>query len=394
MEAELADRKMREYILKKKNQRERARLLREYRTENKQYPANQYQKYRKNKQDICVSRAMYNNSNDMNMNKVLSMMEQIKGQINMLKSEINDLKLENKDLKCNMQQLQNRQYGDRQNHTASNHVNHPNTSMSLIETLPFSMNGVQRNSNNSSRKTSRSDHQNMSMGRLKINMSKSLKNLKLKRKQVPNNINYHKDNYSKSNQRNHGKESYRSQSYSASVNEEKTMSQSRGPHSSSAMDLIHKLSELENVNLKIERVECRQCGRKFIQSALERHAKICKKVFCKKRKVFDTKDKRLDNDAKNAQNSSCDEYKLRKIRKKKKESWKAKSSMLRNAVRASKGGHVKSGMPLSEIPYQSTYDDRVECPHCGRRFAEQTAERHIPRCRDIISKPKTLRRKR
>ncbi len=37
-------------------------------------------------------------------------------------------------------------------------------------------------------------------------------------------------------------------------------------------------------------------------------------------------------------------------------------------------------------------DGLVPCPHCNRRFNEKAAERHIPKCRDIKAKPKTLRR--
>ena len=38
-----------------------------------------------------------------------------------------------------------------------------------------------------------------------------------------------------------------------------------------------------------DREECPSCGRKFASEALDRHIKICKKVFVQKRKVFDTK---------------------------------------------------------------------------------------------------------
>ena len=37
------------------------------------------------------------------------------------------------------------------------------------------------------------------------------------------------------------------------------------------------------------RIECPTCGRKFASEALQKHKKICKKVFVNKRKVFDIK---------------------------------------------------------------------------------------------------------
>ncbi len=39
--------------------------------------------------------------------------------------------------------------------------------------------------------------------------------------------------------------------------------------------------------------ECPQCGRKFNERAYEKHIKICKDVFVKKRKVFNSKAHRL-----------------------------------------------------------------------------------------------------
>jgi len=43
--------------------------------------------------------------------------------------------------------------------------------------------------------------------------------------------------------------------------------------------------------------------------------------------------------------------------------------------------------------HRGTHDDRVLCPHCGRRFGALQAERHIPKCNDIIHKPKPLPRR-
>ena len=43
-------------------------------------------------------------------------------------------------------------------------------------------------------------------------------------------------------------------------------------------------------------------------------------------------------------------------------------------------------------PVEDEYDDRVPCPHCGRKFNSTAAERHIPKCTSIRAKPKTLMR--
>jgi len=41
------------------------------------------------------------------------------------------------------------------------------------------------------------------------------------------------------------------------------------------------------------RIPCRQCGRKFNPEAVQKHEKVCKKVFCAERKKFDIKKKRI-----------------------------------------------------------------------------------------------------
>lgn len=40
-------------------------------------------------------------------------------------------------------------------------------------------------------------------------------------------------------------------------------------------------------------IECNTCGRKFNESAYEKHSRICVKVFVNKRKAFNSKDKRI-----------------------------------------------------------------------------------------------------
>lgn len=39
-------------------------------------------------------------------------------------------------------------------------------------------------------------------------------------------------------------------------------------------------------------------------------------------------------------------------------------------------------------PPKSENRDYVQCPHCARRFNQTAAERHIPKCKDTVNKPK------
>lgn len=53
--------------------------------------------------------------------------------------------------------------------------------------------------------------------------------------------------------------------------------------------------------------------------------------------------------------------------------------------------HVAAGGKLSDLPPPppSSNPDYVQCPHCGRRFNETAAERHIPKCSTYdYNKPK------
>jgi hypothetical protein len=48
------------------------------------------------------------------------------------------------------------------------------------------------------------------------------------------------------------------------------------------------------------------------------------------------------------------------------------------------------GGRLADLPPPpvSVNPDYVSCPHCGRNYAPTVAERHIPKCANIIAKPK------
>jgi len=179
------------------------------------------------------------------------------------------------------------------------------------------------------------------------------------------------------------------------------------PPQSSADDYARKIAEQAaqfgglQPQENEERIACHQCGRKFNQKALTRHMKICKKVFGQKRKAFNMKQQRGDDEALKASRNSnpAIEAELKRKREANKKKWKAQSAMLRNAVRSSKqiDEAMKNGVPLSELPQMESIpveDTRVQCPHCKRKFADETAKRHIPKCQNIKSRPKMLKRRR
>ena len=74
--------------------------------------------------------------------------------------------------------------------------------------------------------------------------------------------------------------------------------------------------------------------------------------------------------------------------------WKRDHAAFQAAVKAGRDlkSALESGVPLSQLPPpppSDELDDRVQCPHCGRRFAEKAAERHIPKCASCTLPPAT-----
>jgi len=153
---------------------------------------------------------------------------------------------------------------------------------------------------------------------------------------------------------------------------------------------------------------CKMCDRKFKQEALERHMNICKKVFCDKRRVYNTTEHRLP-DASDAPELAEVRRKAAKATakgevgigdakkddtKQKKNNWRIKSEAFRQAMQNGKlvDKFQKEGRDLRDLPPQKAtaaeLDDRVQCQHCGRKFGEQQAERHIPNCAKSKAKAK------
>lgn len=132
---------------------------------------------------------------------------------------------------------------------------------------------------------------------------------------------------------------------------------------------------------------CKICGRNFAKDRLEKHETICAKTKAKakKRKVFDPVKMRTKGTE--AEKFISRGKHLEKTPKPKKVNWRKKHEDFIATVRAAKGVKGYEAPPMDTSDY-------IQCPHCGRKFAEGVADRHIPKCASIQSnKPAAGRRR-
>uniref|UniRef100_A0A3B4BU66 C2HC/C3H-type domain-containing protein n=1 Tax=Pygocentrus nattereri TaxID=42514 RepID=A0A3B4BU66_PYGNA len=126
-------------------------------------------------------------------------------------------------------------------------------------------------------------------------------------------------------------------------------------------------------------VSCKICQRCFAENRLERHSRICEKQQQSKRKTFDSaqfRAKGTDLEVFMKTNSRCKTPEV-------KNNWRQKHEALIHNLRQARApapGRLQP-QPVDVNP------DYVSCPHCGRRFAPGPAERHIPKCQNIKSRP-------
>lgn len=136
-------------------------------------------------------------------------------------------------------------------------------------------------------------------------------------------------------------------------------------------------------------IPCPNCERRFAVDRIEVHVNACKKLASKKRKVFDATKMRVKG-------TEAESF----LRKKKpspdldtrKNNWRIKHEEFIASIRYAKlagkiereGGNLASLAP----PPPSSNPDYIQCPHCMRKFNQKAGERHIPKCKDTINKPK------
>ncbi|XP_061093625.1 zinc finger C2HC domain-containing protein 1C [Conger conger] len=131
----------------------------------------------------------------------------------------------------------------------------------------------------------------------------------------------------------------------------------------------------------LQRLPCSLCHRNFAADRLEKHLKVCEKAQHSTRKVFDSSKYR-------AKGTDLEEYMKTNTRTKtpelKKSNWRQKHKAFIHNLQQAR-------MPTKGGP-QLHMEDYQTCPHCARRFAPGPAERHVPLCQNIRSRPPPPRR--
>ena len=144
---------------------------------------------------------------------------------------------------------------------------------------------------------------------------------------------------------------------------------------------LDKTKEQSNPEKGEETFECESCGRKFVREALEKHYKVCQKVFNEKREKFDSKKNRiLDSEhaimLKNAEYKEKKEARMNKDKNKNKvqgdPKWKKQSEEFRSIIKGGEDGAAFKPSVLTE--------DYQLCQFCNRKYNDEAYKKHLPTC--------------
>ena len=150
--------------------------------------------------------------------------------------------------------------------------------------------------------------------------------------------------------------------------------------------------EINDADTTEPMTECSNCGRCFRESILNRHETACAKAS-KKRQAFDMAKQRADgvDGLQDAQRTAARAAKRNPGKAQPQAAipkWKLQHMQFQQAMHAAHGD--AGGGYGGPAHFEEPADDRVPCPHCGRKFARDTAERHIPKC--TAARPVPMRR--
>eukprot|EP00892_Ulva_mutabilis_P006588 jgi/Ulvmu1/4300/UM002_0021.1 len=148
---------------------------------------------------------------------------------------------------------------------------------------------------------------------------------------------------------------------------------------------------------------CCICGRTFPGEALKRHASVCAKAAIRKCRPADMTSRRLgeltttecptragSGNSKQCASSTTVSKGNEVVDNAR---WRKQSQELCQAMQASRERRLNNGESLADMPHIASAPDLslIPCPHCGRRFNDKAAERHIPSCAITVNKPKFLK---
>ena len=131
--------------------------------------------------------------------------------------------------------------------------------------------------------------------------------------------------------------------------------------------------------------QCPHCSRSFAAPRLAKHAAVCQQAQARK-KATPSKEKEKADGGKADGGKAGTPVEERKAEEDRKKSlkWRNESANLRAAMEYNRklAQAEKAGIDISTLPPppSQTSDDRVECPHCNRKFNADVADRHIPKC--------------
>ena len=138
-------------------------------------------------------------------------------------------------------------------------------------------------------------------------------------------------------------------------------------------------------------VPCPNCGRNFASNRIQKHHTVCVKTQSKTRKVFDSGKQRVQG------TEAAKHYRPWLKNKQQqhippKSNWRQQHEDFIKSVRAARQvtKHMAEGGKASDLPPPppSINPDYVFCDYCQRRFNPEVAERHIPKCRTTINRPR------
>ncbi|XP_022193445.2 zinc finger C2HC domain-containing protein 1B [Nilaparvata lugens] len=130
---------------------------------------------------------------------------------------------------------------------------------------------------------------------------------------------------------------------------------------------------------------CKHCSRTFTADRIQVHERICARTSKRKTKQFNSFKQRISGTG--AENFLHKGKPSAPPKKLESGNWRKQHQDLISSLKYARGGKQKGATPPAPPPLDTS--DYVQCPHCGRRFNETAAARHIPACATMIhNKPK------